>query len=83
MIFVRRGVSECNVKTRLSVSYLPGMVFEASSSTVRRALAGGESIDKLALLPYTAYLYIRALGLYTTGHRVEQKEGSLSVKRVA
>lgn len=83
VIFVRRGVTECSVKTRLRVSYMPGMPFEASSTAIRKALIGRESIDRLALLPYTAYLYIRALGLYTAGQTIERKEGSPPVKRVA
>ena len=39
MIFVRRGVTKRGVDTRLNVSYMPGVPFEASSSAIRRTLA--------------------------------------------
>ena len=74
MIFVKRGKTECNVKTRLGISYMPGMPFEASSTMVRRALAGQERKERVALLPYTAYLYIQALGLYKGKRRVERQK---------
>jgi nicotinic acid mononucleotide adenylyltransferase len=83
MIFVRRGKAESSAKTRLGVSHMPGMPFEASSTIVRRALSSKEGIDRLALLPYTAYLYIQALELYTRKPRIERREGSLAVERVA
>jgi nicotinic acid mononucleotide adenylyltransferase len=83
MIFVKRGVAKCSVDTRLDVSCMPGVPFEASSSAIRRALAGREKIDRFALLPYTAYLYIRALGLYASERQVEPSHGPLRTKRVA
>ncbi|HUJ90667.1 MAG TPA: hypothetical protein VLX12_10755 [Syntrophorhabdales bacterium] len=83
MIFVRRGVAKCSVDTRLNVSCIPGVPFEASSSAIRRTLAGGDKIDRLALLPYTAYCYIMALGLYGPEREVERKRGSFRTERVA
>jgi hypothetical protein len=83
LIVVKRGLGECSVNTRLNVSCLPGLPFEASSTAIRRALAGPESKDKLALLPYTAYLYIRALGLYVPDRQVAHKQRPSHVKRVA
>ena len=74
MIFVKRGRAECNVKTRLGISYMPGVPFEASSTMIRKALAGEERNEKVALLPYTAYLYIQALGLYAGKRRVERQK---------
>ena len=83
LIFVKRGPAECSINTRLSVSCMPSLPFSVSSTVIRRALARREGIDKLALLPYTAYLYIRALGLYVPSRQVGDKEKSLPVKRVA
>ena len=83
MIFVKRGVAKCSVETRSNVSCMPGVPFEVSSSAIRRALAGRERIDRLALLPHTAYLYIRALGLYASERQVEPSHGPLPTKRVA
>jgi nicotinic acid mononucleotide adenylyltransferase len=83
MIFVERGVAKWSVEARLNISCMPGVPFEASSSAIRRALAGREKIDRLALLPYTAYLYIRALGLYASEQQAEPNRGPLPTKRVA
>jgi nicotinic acid mononucleotide adenylyltransferase len=83
MIFVKRGVAKCSVETQSNVSCMPGVPFEASSSAIRRALAGREEIDRLALLPHTAYLYIKALDLYTSKRQVEPSHGPLPTKRVA
>jgi nicotinic acid mononucleotide adenylyltransferase len=83
LIFVKRDPAECSINTRLNVSYIPSLPFNASSTVIRWALAGRESRDKLALLPYTAYLYIRALGLYVPSRQVGGKGMSLPVKRVA
>ncbi len=82
-VFVKRGSAECSVETSLRVLCMPGLFFDVSSTMIRRALAGRGTTDKLALLPHTAYLYIRALGLYTTGRRAEQNEYLPSAKRVA
>jgi nicotinic acid mononucleotide adenylyltransferase len=83
MIFVKRGVAKCSVETRSNVSCMPGVPFEASSSAIRRALAGREKIDRLALIPHTAYLYIKALGLYALERQVEPSHRPLPRKRVA
>ena len=83
MIFVKRGVAECSVEMRSNVSCMPGVPFEASSSAIRRALAGREKIERLALLPHTAYLYIKALGLYVSKRQAEPSHGPLLTKRVA
>jgi len=83
-VFVKRGLAECSIKTPLQVSYMPGLPFDASSTVIRRACAGREGRDKLALLPHTAYLFIQALGLYTPGRQVEHKRGgSPPIRRVA
>jgi hypothetical protein len=82
-IFVKRGLAACRVKTLLEVSCMPGLPFHVSSTVIRQAFGGTQERDKLAFLPHTAYLYIRALGLYTTGGRAEQKENPLLVKRAA
>jgi hypothetical protein len=79
-VFVKRGLAECSVKTPLRVSCMPGLPFDVSSTAIRRAFAGREDRDKLAFLPHTAYLYIPALGLYTTRRRAEPKEGPLPSK---
>jgi hypothetical protein len=82
-IFVRRGLAECSVKTPLHVSCMPGLPFDVSSTAIRRAFAGREDRDKLAFLPYTGYLYIRALGLYSPGRQVGNEERSPSIRQVA
>ncbi len=82
-IFVKRGLAACRIKTQLEVSFMPGLPFDVSSTAIRQAFAGKEEGDKLAFLPHTAYLYIRALGLYTTGESTEQKKRMLPVKRAA
>jgi nicotinic acid mononucleotide adenylyltransferase len=83
LIFVKRRLTESSISTSLNLSFMPGVPFESSSTAIRRAFAGRESRDKLALLPYTAYLYIEALGLYAPERQVEHTHGSLPVKRVA
>ena len=83
LLFVKRGLANCRAETRLDLLCMPGLSFDVSSTMIRQALAGGEAVRTLALLPHTAYLYIRALGLYAPQPVPGQKGRARLMKRVA
>ncbi|MBF0504190.1 MAG: hypothetical protein HQL14_03710 [Candidatus Omnitrophica bacterium] len=51
----RKGGSDVLIKTRLNVSFIPALSFEASSTMIREALHNPTKRQFLALLPYTVY----------------------------
>lgn len=67
VIFVGRGKRVLNgIDTFLNVKFIRGMPFEASSTSIRKALAGGGTIKKLAALPYSVFKHIRRSALYSS-----------------
>jgi len=63
--FIERGAIARPVETFLPICFLPAMPFEASSTMVREALKNKDKSEALALLPYTAYQYIKKFDLYS------------------
>ncbi|MBN2108700.1 MAG: hypothetical protein JW832_14845 [Deltaproteobacteria bacterium] len=63
-IFIERGSHAVQVDTCLDVHFLEALPFAASSTMVRAALDGTGERSGLAILPYGAYVDIRALNLY-------------------
>jgi nicotinic acid mononucleotide adenylyltransferase len=66
-IFLGRGEQTPNaVGTFLHTESVQRMSLEASSTSIRRALAGRDTLEKLATLPYSVFRYIRKLALYSS-----------------
>jgi hypothetical protein len=66
-IFLGRGEHTPNaVGTFLHTESVQRMSLEASSTSIRRALAGRDTLEKLATLPYSVFRYIRKLALYSS-----------------
>jgi nicotinic acid mononucleotide adenylyltransferase len=66
-IFLRRGEQRTNtVGTFLHTESVQQMSLEASSTSIRRALAGRDTLKKLATLPYSVFRYIKKLALYSS-----------------
>ncbi|MEI6127749.1 MAG: hypothetical protein WCQ99_14480 [Pseudomonadota bacterium] len=63
--FIERGTHEGIFDTFLNVQFLPAMPFKASSTMIREAFEGKRDGKALAILPYTAYVDIRAFNLYS------------------
>jgi nicotinic acid mononucleotide adenylyltransferase len=61
---IERGSHAGHVETFLDVEFLQALPFAASSTMIRAALDGAGPRSDLALLPYSAYVDIRALNLY-------------------
>ena len=61
---IERGSHAGHVETCLDVEFLQALPFAASSTMIRAALDGTGPRSDLALLPYSAYVDIRALKLY-------------------
>jgi nicotinic acid mononucleotide adenylyltransferase len=61
---IERGSHAGHVETCLDVEFLHALPFAASSTMIRAALDGTGTRSDLALLPYSAYVDIRALNLY-------------------
>jgi len=61
---IERGSHAGHVETCLNVEFLQALPFAASSTMIRAALEGTGPRSDLALLPYSAYVDIRALKLY-------------------
>ncbi len=62
--FVSCGPHCSELKSGYDTMVIPTLPFETSSSMIRRAIKGQEPRHNLALLPYTAYVDIRAFSLY-------------------
>jgi nicotinic acid mononucleotide adenylyltransferase len=62
--FIERYGHAVQVDTCLDVKFLQALPFAASSTMIRAALDGTGPHSDLALLPYSAYVDIRALKLY-------------------
>jgi nicotinic acid mononucleotide adenylyltransferase len=66
-IFLGRGEQTTNaVGTFLHIESVQRMSLEASSTSIRMALAGRDTLEKLATLPYSVFRYIRKLALYSS-----------------
>ena len=66
-IFLGRGEQTPNaVGTFLHTESVQRMPLEASSTSIRGALAGRDTLEKLATLPYSVFRYIRKLALYSS-----------------
>jgi nicotinic acid mononucleotide adenylyltransferase len=66
-IFVGRGEQVLNgIDTFLHIEFIRGMPLEASSTSIRNALTGRGTIEKLATLPYSVFKYIRRSALYSS-----------------
>jgi hypothetical protein len=65
-IFLGRGEQALNgVDTFLNTECIQRMPFEASSTSIRKVLTGHGTLEKLAILPYSVFKYIRKLALYS------------------
>lgn len=65
-VFLGRGEEALNgIDTFLNTESVQRMPLEASSTSIRKALAGHGALEKLATLPYSAFRYIRRLALYS------------------
>jgi nicotinic acid mononucleotide adenylyltransferase len=62
--FIERHGHTVQEDTCLDVQFLEALPFAASSTMIRDALQGSGPRSDLALLPYSAYVDIRALNLY-------------------
>jgi len=65
--FIERGLHDGIVDSFLNIQFLSALPFKASSTMIREACAGTGDRRALAVLPYTAYVDIRAFSLYS-GH---------------
>ena len=61
---IERGSHAGQVETSLDVEFLQALPFAASSTMIRAALNGAGPRSDLAILPYSAYVDIRAMKLY-------------------
>ena len=65
-IFLGRGERATNdIDTFLNIESVQWMALEASSTAIRKALAGYGPLEKLATLPYSLFRHIRRLALYS------------------
>ena len=71
LAFIERGVNDGMVDTFLNVQFLPAMPFKASSTMIREAFEENRDSRALAILPYTAYVDIRAFNLYSPYQKPE------------
>ena len=68
--FIERSSLVTMADTSLAVHSLAALPFAASSTMIRAALDGTGSRSDLAILPYSAYVDIRAMNLYGRESRV-------------
>jgi hypothetical protein len=64
----RGGRTPPPINTFLDIEFLLGTQYEASSTSIRRALAGRAPLENLAALPYSAFREIMAKGLYESSY---------------
>jgi hypothetical protein len=65
-IFLVRGEQAPNrIDTFLNTQCVQRMPFEASSTSIRKVLAGHDTLEKLAILPYSVFWYIWRMALYS------------------
>ena len=65
-IFLGRGEQTLNgIDTFLNTESVQRMALEASSTSIRKALAGYGPLEMLATLPYSLFWHIRRLALYS------------------
>jgi hypothetical protein len=65
-IFLGRGERALNhIDTFLNTHCVQRMPFEASSTSIRKVLAGHDTLEKLAILPYAVLWYIRRMALHS------------------
>jgi hypothetical protein len=62
----REGQVPVTVDTSLTIGFIPGTSFDASSTSIRKALARGVYSKSLATLPYSAFMDINERGLYAS-----------------
>ena len=62
--FLERGIFEGEIPTSLDVRWVPGLSMQTSSTDIRQALSDRRCLQKLATLPFAAFVSIRGNRLY-------------------
>jgi hypothetical protein len=55
---------QCNFRLSQKALSCPRMPLEASSTSIRKSIAGQGALEKFATLPYSVFRYIRRSALY-------------------
>jgi len=64
VVFLDRGLPKPKVETFLDIKWIRDLPFHCSSTSIRDALNGRNTLEKLLAVPYTVFQYIRMLRLY-------------------
>jgi nicotinic acid mononucleotide adenylyltransferase len=75
-IFIERGTRDYTVETDIPAAFIPGMPFAASSTMIREAFQGNRPVQRLALMPCTAFNYADAFGLYGSEFKLNLQKNS-------